>query len=257
MKTNPQFILACSLLGAIGLAAGSPSLSAQDAKAEDIKPPEKPKDAWNVTLALGFALTSGNSDTTLFTADGLGVKKWGQNVLTLHGFGAYGENEGDQNVGNAGFDAQYNRIFSDRWYGYGRFSAFEDSISRTRYRFTTGAGAGYFFIKNEKVLLSAEAGPGYVWQKLGDETDNYFTIRMAQDFEYKFTKTARIWESVEYLPQVDDWGNYIITATVGVESGLYKNVKLQVRARDIYQSRPAVDRESNDLQVTAGIAYSF
>jgi len=257
MTNSSCLTRALALAATLSLIFSGPVLLGQDAKPEDIKPPEKPKDAWNVTLALGFALTSGNSDTTLFTADALGVKRWNNNILTLHGFGAYGENEGDQNVGNAGFDGQFNRLFTDRWYGYGRFSAFEDSISRTRYRFTTGAGAGYFFIKNEKTLLSAEAGPGYVWQKLGDETENFFTIRFAQEFEHKFTKTARVWESVEYLPQVDDWGNYIITATVGVESGLYKNVKLQVRARNIYQSRPAADRESNDLQVTAGIAYSF
>lgn len=225
--------------------------------ADDPKPPEKPKDAWAVTLALGVSLTSGNSDTSLYTADALGVKKWEQNELSLHAFGSYGKNDGEQNVGNAGFGAQYNRLFGDRWYAYGRFSAFEDSISDIDYRFTVGAGAGYYFIKNEKILLSGEVGPGYIWQKLGGVTDDFVTLRVAQKFEYQITKTAKVWEGVEYLPQVDDFGNYILNSVVGIESGIYKNVKLQVRAMDTYLSRPAAGRKSNDLQVTAGIAYSF
>lgn len=257
MKTTPKLTLACSLLGVIGLASTGANLIAQDAKPADAKPPEKPKDAWTVTLSLGVSVTTGNSDTQLYTADALGVKKWNQNELSLHAFGSYGENEGDQNVGNAGFAAQYNRLFTDRWYAYGRFTAFEDSIADIDYRFTIGAGAGYYFIKNEKTSLAGEVGPGYVWQKLGGVTDDFFTIRFAQTFEHKFSKTARIWEAVEYLPQVEDFGNYILNAILGVEAGLYGNLKLQVKAMDTYQSRPAVGREKNDLQVTAGLAYTF
>ncbi len=257
MKTTPTFTLACSLLGALGLASGAPTSLAEDATAAAVKPPEKPKDAWAVTLGLGISLTRGNSDTSLYTADAVGVKKWDQNELSLHAFGSYGENQGNQNVGNAGFNAQYNRLFGDRWYGYGRFSAFEDSVSDIDYRFTVGAGAGYYLIKNDKSLFSAEVGPGYVWQKLAGVTDDFFTIRFAQKFEYKFSKTAKVWEEVEYLPQVDDFGNYILNSVVGVAAGIYGNLQLQVKAMDTYQSRPAAGRDKNDLQLTAGLAYTF
>src|SRR5579872_3124961 len=73
--------------------------------------------------------------------------------------------------------------------------------------------------------LSREAGPGYIIEKLGHTTHEYVTLRIAEKFHYAISDRARLWETVEYLPQVDKWDNYIINFEIGVEADLSKSQK--------------------------------
>jgi putative salt-induced outer membrane protein YdiY len=68
---------------------------------------------------------------------------------------------------------------------------------------------------------------------------------------------VRVWESLEYLPQVDDWGNFILNGEVGVESTFNKHLTLRVYFQDTFQNRPASDRKQNDLKLVAVLAYKF
>ena len=56
-----------------------------------------------------------------------------------------------------------------------------------------------------------------------------------------------------------------MTAAVGVETELYKDLALQIVFRDWYRSQPAsyvntdptIYREKNDYQLTMGVVYNF
>jgi len=70
---------------------------------------------------------------------------------------------------------------------------------------------------------------------------------------------ARVWQTAEFLPQVDDLNNYIINAEVGIEADLNTTGKLALRAylQDTYNNVPAKGREKNDAKLVAAIAYKF
>jgi hypothetical protein len=64
---------------------------------------------------------------------------------------------------------------------------------------------------------------------------------------------------VEFLPQVDNWNNYIVNAEIGVEAKLTKGNKLSLRSLidDSYVNLPAAGRLKNDIKFITSIVYNF
>lgn len=117
---------------------------------------------------------------------------------------------------------------------------------------------GYYFIKTDTDTLSAEIGPGFVFEKQAGHTDEYIAMRISERYEHKFGTKARFWEQVDYLPQVDDWANnWIITAEIGIETSITKSLGLRLVAQDTYDNEPAPGREENDFKLIASLSYSF
>lgn len=221
------------------------------------QPEPPPPPAWESTATLGFSLTSGNSDTLLFTGMIKTQKKGPHNEWGFGADGAYGETEDVVNNNYVHGFGQYNRLLSDRWFLYGRADALHDEIADVNYRFTLSPGLGYYFIKNKTTSLAAEVGPGVVIEERGGDDSTYATLRVAARFEHKFSDHARMWAKAEYLPQLSDFGNYLLNSEVGVGAALTKKLELTVVLQDNYASEPAPDRESNDLKLITGITYKF
>ena len=212
---------------------------------------------WDLSVGLGFTATKGNSDTVLFTLTGRADKKWDKNELHLGTDATYGEDHDVKNNESLKGFLQYNRLFTERWYGYGRVEGLHDAIADIEYRFTLSPGVGYYIIKDAKTSLSVEGGPGVIFEKQGRDTHNYFTARVAEKFEHKFNDRVRIWEMLEFLPQVDHLSNYIVNAEAGVESALSKSWALRLVLQDSYDNIPAPGRKKNDFKVIAGLQWKL
>jgi len=226
-------------------------------QAADAAAPVEKKPKWESSASLGFTLTSGNTDSVLLTAQALTQKKWDQNELRFGADGAYGETEDVKSADSVRGYGQYNRLFSERWFGYIRGEALHDAISDIDYRFMVSPGIGYYFIKTERTFLSAEAGPGFVYEKQGGDSTGYVTLRVAERFEHKFNDRVKIWQSLEFLPQVDDFNNYLLNAEIGVESKMTDHLSLKVYAVDNYDNEPAPGRKENDIKLVSAVGYTF
>ncbi len=237
----------CISLALIGLVA---SAFAQN-------PPPTAMPAWEKSAALGLTLTRGNSDTLLTTGNILAAKKEKDNEISLGADATYGENNSVKNNEMLHGFAQYNRLFSERTYGYLRFDALHDAVADVEYRLTLSPGAGYYFIKDEITHLSTEAGPAFIYEKQGGKSTGYIALRIAEKFEHKLNDRARIWQSLEVLPQVDNFDNTIFIGEIGVEATLTEKLSLRTYLQDTYDNQPAPGREKNDLKLVAAVAYKF
>ena len=93
---------------------------------------------------------------------------------------------------------------------------------------------------------------------MGTKDDNFVTLRLAERFEYKFTgNNARVWQSVEILPQINAFNNYVVNGEVGLEAGITKKVSLQACLSDNFVNEPAPGRQQNDLKIISGLKYKF
>jgi putative salt-induced outer membrane protein YdiY len=224
---------------------------------------QKPK--WVSTAAAGLTLTRGNSETLLATISGSTDVKWDQNEWSFGADGTYGETkqpgsgEATKNAEQIHGVSQYNRMFSDRVFGFVRAEGLHDGLADIRYRTTINLGAGYYFIKNKTADLSAELGPGYLAEELGDAQTSYATFRFGEKFHCKLSDRSRLWQTVELLPQVDDFNNYIVNAEIGIEADLSQNKRFSLRSflQDTYNNVPAVGRERNDAKLVTAIACKF
>jgi len=214
--------------------------------------------AWESSLAIGFTVTRGNSDTLLATANIQTHKKTAFNEITLGADAAYGDNNSVQSANNAHAFGQYNHLFTERFFGYFRTDALHDEIANLQYRITLSPGVGYYFVKQTNTTLACELGPAMVFQRLGSSDDNYVTVRLAERFEHKFTENnARVWQSVEILPQINAFNNYVVNAEVGLEAGISKKISLQACLQDNFVNEPAPGRQQNDLKIVSGLKYKF
>jgi putative salt-induced outer membrane protein len=212
---------------------------------------------WDVSVGAGLTATAGNSDTVMATINGRADKKWDVHELHFGIDGTYGEDNGETSNERLGGFAQYNYLFTERLYGYLRLDALHDAIADVEYRFVLSPGVGYYIIKEPKTTFAVEGGPGMVVEKQGRDEHTYFILRIAEKFEHKFNDHVRIWESVEFLPQIDNWDNFIINAEAGVESALSKAWALRLVLQDTYDNQPAPGRKENDFKVIAGIQWKL
>jgi len=212
---------------------------------------------WESSLSAGLTLTKGNSDTLLAATKLQTQRKMPENEYKFDLDGTYGKTSGIKSTETLHGDAQWNHLFSERFFSYVRAEGLHDAIADLHYRFTVGPGLGYYLIKDKQTTLAVEGGVSEVFQRLGPKETAYTTLRLAERFEHKFDHGARVWQSVEVLPQIDKFQNYLVNAEVGVEASIAKNLSLQTYLDDNYNSQPAAGRKRNDLKLVSAIAYKF
>ena len=178
-----------------------------------------------------------------------------------------------KNVDNGAIGLQHNHNLSDSLYGYGLANGKYDDVAGVDYRATVGVGVGTYLIKSEAHQFSVEAGPTYVFEKVGgigvdpdDATrtislpsveDDYLAIRFAERSTHQLSETAKLYQSVEYLPEAEDFDSYLLNAEAGVESSLMENLSLRLSVKNSHDSTPAPGRENNDVTVAAGIVLTL
>jgi putative salt-induced outer membrane protein YdiY len=220
---------------------------------------------WQGSIALGVTVARGNTDSTQASLTAKAEKKWDKNDLVLEADGLYGESRlPDQSKEMETAEVlhgytQYNRYFDNGFYWYGRADGFHDGIADIKYRLTLAPGLGYYFVTNKITDLSAEIGPGYIKEQLDGRSESFATLRLGQQFHYAISPHAKAWETIEFLPQVDHFNNYIINFETGIEAGLTKNNRLSLRLvlRDSFDNVPAAGRLKNDLWIISALAYKF
>lgn len=212
---------------------------------------------WDSSASAGLTLTKGNSDTLLLTAKLTSERKMPVNEYDLGLAGTYGKTSGVKTTESLDGTAQWNHLFTDRFYGYLRGEGLHDGVADIQYRVTAGPGVGYYLIKEKETTFALEGGMSGVFQKLGTNDTAYVTLRLAERFEHKFGNKARIWENVEVLPQVDKFQNFLINAEAGVEAPISKNLSIQTYVDDNYNSEPASGRKKNDIKLVSAVAYKF
>jgi putative salt-induced outer membrane protein len=250
---NPRFLTFTSTT--VLCLAAAPAALAQVTQPPPLELPPAPK--WETSVNAGLSYTSGNSDTLLVTAGIETQRKSAKHEWNFGAKGAYGKSDGESNNELAAGWGQYNYLITERFYAYGRVDALYDGIADIDYQVNLSPGVGYYFIKNDRTLLNGEFGPGYLWEKKGGVADDYATLRFGQRFEQKLGEKARLFQSLSYLPQIDDWGNYRIIAEIGIEAPIVKDLSLRLVASDIYNSRPAAGKQENDFMLVGGVAYKF
>jgi putative salt-induced outer membrane protein YdiY len=215
------------------------------------------RSAWESSISAGLSLTKGNSDTLLTTAAFKTRRKNAENEFMFGADGSYGENDSVKNNESVHGVGQYNHLFSDRFYGFLNIEGLHDGIADLEYRFTLSPGAGYYLLKATNTTLAVEVGPGLIVQQLGGVDTTYATLRLAERFERKLSSGARVWEKVEFLPQVNKMQNFLVNAEVGAEASLTKTFSIQVTLQDNYINQPAPGRKDNDVKLISGLSYKF
>jgi putative salt-induced outer membrane protein YdiY len=260
---NRMFQSALTLGATVGIGALLAGTGSALAQAAGDKPADKPK-GWESVASLGLTLTRGNSEAFMGTVGVNTARKWAQDEALAGANAGYGKNK-DQNTGVdnttdeyiRGF-GQWNHLFSQKLYGGLRLDGLYDKVAGVDYRFILSPMVGYYFIKEPRTFLAAEAGPSFIAENLKDKpADQYMGLRLAERFEHKISDTAKVWETAEYIPQVDDFNNYLLNLEIGFSAAINKALDLRVMLQDTFKNQPAPHRKQNDMKLIVGVGYRF
>jgi len=222
----------------------------------NVVPTNKP---WSGTLALGLSLTRGNSRTLMATGSTHIEGFWDHaiNQLIFDSNAAYGSDTGAETTESFDVNGQYNRTLSKRMFAGLRLDFFHDGISEIHYRVTAAPLIGYYAIKSTNTLLGLEFGPGYINTRQDGIGESYAILRFGERYEYKFGKTARAWQTVEVMPQINAFNNYLVNLEIGAEANITKAFTLRAVFQDYYNNVPATGRLANDLRLVTGVGFKF
>ena len=156
----------------------------------------------------------------------------------------------------------YRYVLDDRMYlGFG-VDALQDGVKNVDYRINIKPVFGYYIIKTDTTKLALEAGPGYIFDKVEAQDgskikDDYATFRIADNFEHKLSKTAKVFQTAEYIQSVDDSNISFINAEVGVQAAVNETVSLVLSLKDNYVNTPAPGLKRNDVSLVSSLKVAF
>jgi putative salt-induced outer membrane protein YdiY len=240
------------------VAVASPTRAPALPGAPVAKAPEKPaRRLWTNSVTVGLSLVRGDKDTTMVSAEYSASKKTPSNEYLGSVRLSFGEQNSKETADSYKGMFQWNHVLTDRFYNYARLEGERDYVADVDYRLMLGPGVGYYLLKETNTTLAVGGGVNFQAQSLENRTDNYAAVRLADKFEYKINKYARIWQNLEALPQVDRWDNYLVDLQFGAETAVAKSFSLKTYLDDTYNNHPAFGHLKNDARIMTAVAYKF
>ena len=218
---------------------------------------KREKGAWKRDVELGIDTARGNSDVQRVDGAARAAKETDANYYFLKAAGRYGESDDEKDAENATGEAKLQHKLTERNYAALDGHVFHDRLADLSYRARGSLSLGRHFIASERVVLSAELGPGYVAEKKGGEKEGFVAGRAAQYLELLVTDSLQVWQSVEFVQNLEDSAVYFVNAEVGLETVLVSSLSLRFTIEDRYDRRPAEGKESNDLLTATALSWSF
>lgn len=145
-----------------------------------------------------------------------------------------------------------------RLYTFADVSWLQDEFAKIDDRYYFGAGLGYKILAGPKHFLDTEAGVNYTMDTYTDDTGNdYAGGRVFGKYAYSFTEKNRFEQSVEYLHDFDDRGNYNINSDTSITSALNSILSLKIGYQVKYDNEPASGAERTDRTMAVAMVVNF
>jgi len=216
-------------------------------------------EGWSGGADVGFALTSGNSDTTNL-AIGLAASRETPNDKTsLYAASIYsrdstsGDSRTTANTIRGG--VRYDRNINRKFFAYVFSDLEHNGLQDLTLRFVLGGGIGYHAIRNERTELDLLGGID--WNReffKGDFNDRSTAeAQLGQTLSHRFSSRVTLKEQLFFFPNLSDGGRYRINFDASLITDISKRIGWQVTVSDRYLSDPPGGLEKNDLLLTTGL----
>lgn len=238
----------------------------QTTKLTDIKSVNPPPQKWTGSIVLNGNLERGNTNTAQV---GLSAN------ATLRRDNPFYDDRtilgADYNYGTTGrgtnttttsdnwdANAEYDKFFTDKFYGYGNVGYLHDRIAGLDVQLTPGAGVGYQWFESPKFNFDTEGGVSYVYEDFQESgVDQQADLRLNYHVDYSVNPTTQLFHDFEYLTPYDDPADYIINADAGIKENFTTNFFSQFKVVYRRQDFPPPGFVKDDLDFLLGVGWTF
>lgn len=231
-------------------------------------------ETWHGSINVAYQSARGNTYENSATVLANVNRRWEKDRINGN-FGYYYSETGtteenkEKSTDRWEIEGQHDHFWSERFYIYENAKFEQDDIAGLDYRLRLGAGAGYQWLDGRnfdatgKWSFNQEVGAAWIKNSYVNADpsadDSYATVRYAHHLKYfpKWNEKVEMFHNLEFLPQVDDWENYLIKADVGFTTKLVMDFNLLCKIEWDYNSMPSVGRKSSDIRYIVGLDYQW
>lgn len=215
-------------------------------------------EGWKLHTALSYVKVSGNTETETFGARAEATKNAGLNRYDLKGEFLYGKADGKENTNLFSLLGRWERLISERLFGFAQADYIHNKFSGYDYRSTFGAGLGYDILKTPKHYLKGMFSLGYTLEdlKVGG-TNDYASGKLEAYYTWKIRENLRLKEDASYLQSFKELTVYYITSITSLEVKISDNVSLGLGYRFAYQHRPPANYEKTDTTFLTSLIIDY
>jgi putative salt-induced outer membrane protein YdiY len=227
-----------------------------------------PPETWTGSILATGSIARGNTNTDDLGVDVTTVLRRtampNNDRITLDGAYNFGRQR-DPATGakvtstdNWSAEGKYDRFWTDKLYGYVNLKAEHDRVAALNYRLSPGIGLGYQWVETPDRHFNTEAGFTYVYEDyISAGNDDHVALRLAYHFDQRLNERVSLFHNLEYLPAIEDPGDYNLTADAGVRADLTESFFSELKLEWKRDSTPAPDADKNDLRYILGIGWKF
>ena len=216
---------------------------------------------WTGTFGAGLNGKSGNSENLDINATLNLQRKTGASTTTILASYFYAENTlattTDRFFGS--FRQERNFARNPRWSWFGQATIEVDQFKAFDSRLGLHTGFGFKVYENDIGFLKIRVGGG-ASRQVGGINDAWVPeLQFGGDWERKLTERMKAWASADYFPNVNDFADYRVTSSGGIEYivDAERNLNLRVFFLNVYDSTPEPTNERNDLDYGIALVLGF
>lgn len=213
---------------------------------------------WSGHINAGATVTSGNSDIKSANVDVNSIARSLNDRYLLGGLFFWTQDSGIKTQSNTRVNAQYDRFFTKRWYGYTNASFENDRFRDIRLRSIYGLGSGYQLFETPDLNLSLEGGLNYVTQDYYEETDeNYPALRWAVKYNQAIFNSIKLFHQDEVLYGLGNDGQILVSTETGLRFPLVFNFNATTQLNYNWDSHPADGSSKRDARLLLTLGYAW
>lgn len=221
-------------------------------------PPAPPHKVWDVTVSVGVATTSGNSDTSQFNAAyDLTYDPLTRNIVKTNALLLRGTTEGEVSAERFLWNVRDEYKLGARTYVFGQNLYLRDKFKSISYLDALTGGVGYKLVDAPRTKLDVDGGLGGVWEKnLALDLRKSGAVTAGEKFQHQLTSTATVTQSATGLWKTKDAADSLYTFGAGVAVAVASRIQLKFEVLDVYKNKPPTpDVKKNDVATVVAIVF--
>lgn len=222
---------------------------------------EESQSSWRTRVEVSYVKASGNTDTETLSGK-LEAKKEGDvNRYFVKGSVLQAEDDDEETADKWLLDGRWERLFTERFFGFLTASYLRDEFSGYDYRVAGGPGLGCDFIKTKEHQLKGLFSVPYYYDKFseGDEdSDSYAAGKAAAEYMWQILGNLIFRENADYLVSFEDKNKYFINSETAIEVKVNTRVSLGISYIFAYQNDlPSPDIDHTDETFLTSLIVNF
>jgi putative salt-induced outer membrane protein YdiY len=220
-------------------------------------PPPPPK-IWTVAMGAGWAMTSGNSDTSNLNASyDIVYDPQRKNVVKSDGLFLRAKTEGELTANRLGFNIRDEYRLTPRLFAFGQNQYLRDEFKDIDYLLAPTAGVGYKLYDTATTKLTVDGSVGGVWEKNpGFDVTSSGALAAGEKLIQNLTMTTILTQSVTALWKMNNFDDLLLTAGIGIAASMSTHTQLKFEVLDTYKNVPPLPTiQQNDVAVLMSIVY--